>query len=270
MFSRVVVACQEKRMLIRLLGALLAIVLILTIATASAVTQKSSLTWPVAAPTRVAAQASDYRAIGWAVSSPFGWRPNPDQPGSWELHEGADLAGPMFCMGCEVPPLGDLEIMRVGWDQEWANDPLRSGAGVVVDMTLQHPEEAGDVRIRYGHLHPYRVYVRTRSCTQTVDCPSYQPDAAGSVSVSCPGRVVETGSGHAEHAYAYATPGSCTATVSWPDNYMPQSQTTVHFDQQIVPGVASSDAAITFNAHLPPPSPPITPTVGLPSLTPVP
>jgi hypothetical protein len=57
-------------------------------------------------------------------------------------------------------------------------------------MTLQHPEEAGAVLIRYGHLQPYRVYVRTRSCTQTVDCPNYQPDAAGSVSVSCPGRVV--------------------------------------------------------------------------------
>jgi hypothetical protein len=270
MFFAFVVVCQEERLLIRLLGGLLAIVLILATATASAVTQKSTLTWPVAAPTRVAAQASDYRASGWTVSSPFGWRPNPDQPGTWELHEGADLAGPMFCMGCEVPPLGDVEIVRVGWDQEWSDDPLRAGAGVVVDMTLQHPEEAGAVLLRYGHLQPYRVYVRTRSCTQTVDCPNYQPDLAGSVSVSCPGRVVQTGGGQVQRAYAYATPGACTASVSWPENYMPQGETTVRFNQQIVPGVASSDAAITFNAQLPPPPPPITPTVGLPPLTPVP
>jgi murein DD-endopeptidase MepM/ murein hydrolase activator NlpD len=107
-------------MLIRLLGAPLGIVLILAIASASAVTQKSTLTWPVAAPTRVAAKASDYRASGWMVSSPFGWRPNPEQLGTWELHEGADLAGPMFCMGCKAPPLGDVEIAQVGWDQEWS------------------------------------------------------------------------------------------------------------------------------------------------------
>ena len=37
----------------------------------------------------------------------------------------------------------------------------------------------------------------------------------------------------------------------------------------IVPGISSSDAAITFNAQLPPP-PPITPTIELPLPTPVP
>jgi hypothetical protein len=258
---------QEGTMLIKALAAASAVLLIVVIATASAVTQKSMLTWPVVAPTRVAAQNAAYDATGWTVSSPFGWRPDPDHPGMWELHEGADLAGPTFCMGCEVPPLGDVEVAHVGWDQEWANDPLHAGGGVVIDMTLQHPEEAGAVRIRYGHLQPYRVYVRTRSCTQTVDCPHYQPDRAGTVSVSCPGRVVETARGNAERAYAYATPGECMAAVSWPNDYIPQGETSIHFDQQIAPGAASSDAAITFNAQLPPPPPPLTPTVGLPPPT---
>jgi hypothetical protein len=255
-------------MLIKLATALGVTLLILVTATVGAVTQKSTLTWPVAAPTRVSATAPDYSATGWTVSSPFGWRPNPERPGEWELHEGVDLAGPMFCPGCAVPPLGDVAVTHVGWDQEWASDPLHSGAGVVVDMQLQHPEEAGTMLVRYGHLQPYRVYVRTRSCTQTLDCPTYRADGKGSVNVRCPGRVVMSGRSRGESAYAYATPGVCIASVSWPENYLPQGATTVTFDQRIVPGAASSDAAITFHAQIPPPPPPITPTVGLPLPTP--
>src|SRR5262245_1544687 len=111
-------------MLGKVVAALSAVLLILVIATASAVTQKSTLTWPIAAPTRVAANAPDYPASGWTISSPFGWRPNPERPGEWELHEGADLTGAMFCMGCAAPPLGDVAVAHVGWDQEWSNDPL--------------------------------------------------------------------------------------------------------------------------------------------------
>jgi hypothetical protein len=255
-------------MLIKLVAALSATLLVLVIATASAVTQKSTLTWPVAAPTRVAATAPEYDVTGWSISSPFGWRPNPDQPGEWELHEGIDLAGTMFCPGCAVPPLGDVMVAQVGWDQAWGDDPLHDGAGVVVDMQLQHPEEAGMVLVRYGHLQPYRVFVRTRSCTQTVDCPRYQADSQGSISVSCPGRVVVTARSRGERAYAYATPGVCTASVTWPSDYLPQGATTVTFDQRIIPSTASSDAAISFTAQIPPPPPPITPTAGLPPLTP--
>jgi hypothetical protein len=257
-------------MLGKVVAAASAVLLILVIATTSAVVRKSTLTWPVVAPTRVALQHPDYATTGWTISSSFGWRPDPEHPGQWELHEGADLTGPMFCLGCLVPPLGDVAVAHVGWDQEWGTDPLRSGAGVVVDMDLQHPEEAGAIRIRYGHLQPYHVSVRTRSCTQTVDCPDYHNDDAGSVTITCPGRVVHTGQSHGTRAYAYATPGDCTARVSWPPNYLPQGDITIHFDQQIAPGVASSDVAITFNAQIPPPPPPLTPTVGLPSLTPLP
>jgi len=253
-------------MLFKIGAALSASLLILVIATVSAVTQKSTLTWPVAAPTRVAATAPDYAASGWSVSSPFGWRPDVERPGQWELHEGADLAGPMFCPGCPIPPLGDVIVTHVGWDQEWSSDPLQEGAGVVVDMTLQHPEESGSILVRYGHLHPYRVYIRTRSCTQTVDCPVYRADSQGSVSVSCPGRVVQVVRSREQRAYAYATPGQCRASVSWPADYLPQGATAITFDQRIVPGAASSDAAITFNAQLPPPPPPITPTASLPPI----
>jgi hypothetical protein len=246
------------------IAALSAVLLVLVIATAGAVTQKSTLTWPVAAPTRVAAAAPDYAASGWSVSSGFGWRPDVLHPGLWELHEGIDLAGPMFCPGCAVAPLGDILVSHVGWDQPWSNDPLHTGAGVVVDMSLQHPEEAGQLLLRYGHLHPYRVFVRTRSCTQTVDCPTYHVDSRGSVSINCPGPLVQTAHSRGQRAYAYATPGVCTASVGWPTEYLPHGPTTVTFDQRIVPGAASSDAAITFTAQLPPPPPPITPTVVLP------
>jgi hypothetical protein len=255
-------------MLVKAIAGLGAVLLILVIATASAVTQKSTLTWPVAAPTRVAVDAPEYTSTGWTVSSPVGWRPNVERPGEWELHEGVDLAGPMFCPNCAVPPLGDVAVAHVGWDQEWGSDPLREGAGVVVDMALQHPEEAGSVLVRYGHLQPYRVYVRTRSCTQSVDCPTYQADGQGSVSVTCPGRIVSIARSRGFRAYAYATPGACTASVAWPSHYLPQGATSISFDQRIVPGAASSDAAITFNAQIPPPPPPITPTIGLPPPTP--
>jgi hypothetical protein len=255
-------------MIVKIIAAVSATLLVLVIATASAVTQKSTLTWPVLAPTRVAAETPDYAASGWTVSGPFGWRPDVEQPGQWELHEGIDLAGPMFCPGCPIPPLGDLAVVRVGWDQEWSSDPLHDGAGVVVDMTLQHPEEAGTVLVRYGHLHPYRVFVRTRSCTQTVDCPTYHADSQGNVSVSCVGRVVQTGRSRGQRSYVYATPGECSASVNWPPDYLPQGATQVTFDQRIVPGAASSDTAITFNAQLPPPPPPLTPTITLPLPTP--
>jgi hypothetical protein len=131
-------------------------------------------------------------------------------------------------------------------------------------MTLQHPEEAGAILVRYGHLQPYRVYVRARSCTQTVDCPAYSADARAAISVTCPGRVVQIASSRGQRAYVYATPGRCTASVRWPSEYLPQGATTLTFDQRIVPGLASSDAAVTFNAQIPPPPPPITPTAILP------
>jgi murein DD-endopeptidase MepM/ murein hydrolase activator NlpD len=119
--------------------------LLLPIIAASAVLNKSTVTWPVVAPTQVAAGQTAYLATGWTISSPFGWRPNPDNPGEWELHDGIDLAGPMFCDGCAVPPMGDIEVVYVGWDRPSAVEPQNAGAGVVVDMTLQHPEEAGFV-----------------------------------------------------------------------------------------------------------------------------
>ena len=75
--------------------------------------------------------------------------------------------------------------------ESFFNTLYAEGAGVVVDMTLQHPEESGAILLRYGHLQPYQVWVRTQTCTQTIDCPDYQDDDSGSVSVSCPGELVQ-------------------------------------------------------------------------------
>lgn len=238
--------------------------LLLPLLIGAAVLNKSTVVWPVVAPTQVTVAQHNYLATGWTVSSPFGWRPMPSDPSQWELHDGIDLAGPMFCDGCPVPPMGDVEITHVDWDQPYAADPRTAGAGVVVDMQLQHPEESGALTLRYGHLQPYTVAVRTQTCTQTIDCPTYTDDPAGGVSVSCPGTVVEADGSGATHSYVYATPGKCTATVSWPSDLIPDGPTEITFDQQIVEGQSSSNAAITFRAQRPPPPTP-TPT---PSATP--
>ncbi|MFV9506943.1 MAG: M23 family metallopeptidase [Oscillochloridaceae bacterium umkhey_bin13] len=240
--------------------------LLLPIIVASAVLNKSTVVWPVVAPTQVVAGQTEYLATGWTISSPFGWRPNPDNPSTWELHEGIDLAGPMFCDGCPVPPMGDIEVVFVGWDQPYASEPQYAGAGVVVDMKLQHPEEAGAVLIRYGHLQPYQVWLRTQTCTQTVDCPDYRDEASGAVTVICPGVVITTDTNGATRSYLYATPGTCRASVAWPGDFTPDGPTSLTFDQQIAPGDASSNAAITFRAQKPPPPTP-TPT---PTPTPLP
>lgn len=241
-------------MLAKLLAALAALALLVVAAAVSAVAQKSTLVWPVLAPTRVTSEDASYAAAGWTVSSPFGWRADPERPGAFALHDGVDLAGPTFCDGCPVPPIGDVVVVAVGWDQ--ADDPLNSGAGVVVDMRLRHEEEAGTVKIRYGHLQPYRAYVRTRSCTRTVDCPRYRLDGAARVSLTCAGEVVVTESTRGVTAFAYAAPGTCTARVAWPRGYRARGATVTTFDQQIVPGEYAADAAITFNAeHEPPPTP---------------
>jgi hypothetical protein len=230
----------------------------------SAVLNKSTVPWPVAAPTQVTTGQHAYLATGWRISSPFGWRPDPDNPAAWELHEGIDLVGPMFCDGCALPPMGDIEVAAVGWDRPGAAEPHTAGAGVVVDMTLQHPQESGNILIRYGHLQPYQVWVRMQTCTRTVDCPNYRDDDAGSVTVTCPGRVIAVDRSGATHSYRYATPGACRAGVRWPARYRPDGPTQLRFDQQIVPGEASSNAAITFRAQKPPPP---TPTP-LPQTTP--
>ncbi len=233
--------------------------LLLPVIIAAALLNKSTLVWPVAAPTQVVAGQTDYVATGWTISSPFGWRPNPDNPGTWELHEGLDLAGPMFCDGCPVPPMGDLEVIAVGWDLLGAAAPQDAGAGVIVEMRLQHPEEAGTVVIRYGHLQPYLVWVRTQTCTQTVDCPAYRDEAVGTVTVTCPGRVVALGMDGATRRFVAATPGVCRASVNWPGGVTPDGPVEVTFDQQIVPGETSANAAITFRGQWPPPPTP-TPT----------
>ena len=245
------------------IAALTTTVLIITIVMGSGL-QQSTLAWPVVAPTQVTADDATYLASGWSVSSPFGWRASLDTPDQYELHEGLDLVGPMFCDGCPVPPLGDVTVVGVGWDAPWAEDPLTTGAGVVVDMTMTNQDEAGDLQVRYGHLRPYYVHLRVQSCQQDVDCPDYQRDGAASLSVDCAGPLVETATSRGQVSYAYATPGPCTASVTWPDDYEPEGDLTVTFDQQITPGVVSHDAAITFRAQIPPPPPPLTPTVTLP------
>lgn len=263
---KTVAAITTLLRLLRWLAPVLVGLLLLPLVVIPIAFTKSMFPWPVAAPTQVSRATESYAVTGWSVSSGYGWRPNPEQPGTWEFHDGADLAGDPFCDGCPVPPMADVQIRSVGWDQPYAPEPQRAGLGVVVDMTLQSEAETGPVRIRYGHLQPYQVWVRTQTCTATVDCPRYRDDAVGTVTVTCLSTVAQVADGAIRH-YVYATPGQCRATVQWPRDLTPDGPTTVVFDQQIRPGVASYNAAITFRAQYPPPPP--TPT-STPTATPRP
>lgn len=232
---------------------------------------QSMLTWPVATP-RDAQGATPYRAAGWRVAIPYGWVAEPG--GRYRLHEGITLVGEAICPGCPVAPMADVVVPPDGvqWDPESA-DPWRQGAGVVVTVEVQHPAESGGMdgaplMVRYGHLHPYRVFLRTQVCQQQVSCPIYEPTDQGIVTVQCAGPLVALPAPFGEYAYAYATPGQCRAQVVWPAGWTPVGPVAVTFDQQIVPGVAAADAAISFRAQAPPPPPTPTPLPPLPTPTP--
>ncbi|MFV9507815.1 MAG: hypothetical protein AB4911_24975 [Oscillochloridaceae bacterium umkhey_bin13] len=72
----------------------------------------------------------------------------------------------------------------------------------------------------------------------------------------------------ATRSYLYATPGSCRASVVWPGDFTPDGPTSLTFDQQIVPGEESSNAAITFRAQKPPPPTPTPTPTPLPTPSP--
>jgi hypothetical protein len=89
--------------------------LLLPILAASAILNKSTVTWPVAAPTQVAVGQTNYLATGWTISGPFGWRPNPDSTSEWELHDGIDLAGPMLSAGISPTPRSRRMLVLAWW-----------------------------------------------------------------------------------------------------------------------------------------------------------
>lgn len=240
------------------------VVLCLALSVVGTLLQRSMLIWPAPAPVQVTGQQPRYPAGGWEVALPFGWVRDPANPNRWIMHEGVLLVGPVFCAGCPVPPLADLDVVWVQWDRSEADDPLRAGFGVTVEAHVQHPEESGSLAgaplaVRYGRLQPYRVFVRVEVCQEAVTCPVYEATDAAAVTVACPGRLVTTYSGIGEWHYAYATPGTCTAEVAWPAAWTPDGPVRVTFDQRIVPGERASDAVILFRARMPPPPTP-TPT----------
>jgi hypothetical protein len=253
-------------------GALLVLAAVLV---AVMVIARSMLAWPIETPRRV--QDGPYRAAGWSIAVPYGWVADPDDPGAYRFHEGVTLVGEGLCAGCPAAPIADLEVRPHGvrWEDD-ANErgpPGRRGSGVVVEAEVQHPgAESGSMNgqpliVRYGHLHPYYVYVRTQMCQRDVTCPTYEPTDAGVVQVTCAGDLIPLPAPFGEQVYAYGTPGTCRAQVTWPEDWIADGPTEVRFDQQIVPGSAAADAAISFRAQAPPPTPTPTPP---PSLLPTP
>ncbi len=205
-----------------------------------------------------------YRSVGWAITSPYGWRPYMGEdmlpvPGEWEFHDGLDVAGPGLEYRDPLYAPLDGQPFLIGF---YGNPPYYGGAGEAVVIWNVHTSEEAPVYLLLGHLEPYRIEVETY-CRRD---EAYEPSIA--VQVDCPGPVVaekgsSPGSTGAEGKVLLfnGTPGQCTARVSWPDGYSHDDVTMVSFDQQIdeARGMAQ-DALVRFYGCKPEPSPTPTPT----------
>src|SRR6266536_2330444 len=106
---------------------LIILLIVLIISVAGAAFQSSTAVWPVPIATDT---AGNYQASGWAISSRFGWRDNPEGGGA-EFHDGIDLTNPQgtcpFGYHCGAPSIFDGQVQYVGWDQAGSGDPSRAG-----------------------------------------------------------------------------------------------------------------------------------------------
>lgn len=137
--------------------------------------QSSTIVWPVAIPDQ-GAEASGWRAGGWNLSSTFGWRDHPKQPGTPEFHDGIDLTGETFCFRCPVPAIFDGIVDYVGWDTSggsWEPDNQnipkdQRGGGIIVKLgngdqpVLDGGYVAGErpMTALFAHLEPYRLHLQ--------------------------------------------------------------------------------------------------------------
>lgn len=243
--------------------------------------QHSTLPWPVPVPASNDA-TTGWRAGGWQVSSGYGWRDDPTQPGQRAFHDGVDLVGAPFGLGAAVPSVLDGKVEALGWDQPEADDPSTAGGGLMVEITSGQPR--GDLpindkqfRIAYAHLQPYRLLIQIEG---RIDDPAgrydggYQPVGSGelvpapTLELACSGdqpTFVPRQAGPGSYTFVYDRPASCTATVTWPSRgtgwsgWTPDSPTTLQWQTRIGTNTAH-DTALRFRATLVPPPPPKTPT----------
>ena len=277
-------------------GGLVILMIALLVATIGAAFQTTTAVWPVTVATDA---AGGYAAAGWAISSRYGWRDNP-QTGAAEFHDGIDLASQdgacPFGEHCGAPAMFDGTVQYVGWDLPADTDPSQAGGGELVVVS----NGQNDHQTLYAHLEPYRLYVQLQGRIednygrydsyrdyQPIGQGPLQPDLAnGSIEMTCLNDMpnfVPARDGPGTVVFLYDRPADCTTMVVWGERgggwrgWVADEPGTPSDDPHraelrwrtpLQTGLQAGDVALRFRAHLiPPPPPPITPTA---TLTPAP
>ena len=276
-------------------GGLVILMIALLVAAIGAAFQTTTAVWPVTVATDA---AGGYADSGWAISSRYGWRDDP-QTGAAEFHDGIDLTSPdgacPFGQHCGAPAMFDGTVQYVGWDLPTDSDPSRAGGGELVIVS----NGQDDHETLYAHLEPYRLYVQLQGRIkdeygrydsyrdyQPIGQGKLQPDLAnGSIEMTCLNDMpnfVPTRDGPGTVVFLYDRPADCTTTVVWGERgdgwrgwladepghrFRDPHRAELRWRTPLQTGVSAGDVALRFRAHLIPPPPPITPTA---TLTPAP
>jgi cell wall-associated NlpC family hydrolase len=242
--------------------------------------QSSTAVWPVPAATTT---SGGYQSAGVAVTSRFGWRDNPQQPGTAEFHDGVDLAGPALCRRCPTAALFDAQVTYVGWDEPGAANPATAAGG----QTVRIESGEGAYEVLYAHLEPYRLYVQLQGRIEDrygrydeyrdyapVGRGELQPE--GEIAIQCDGdmpQFVASRLGDGTLLFEYDRPATCRTSVTWGhrgdrwEGWLPDEpagregeSVVLHWSTPVDSRRMAGDVALRFRAHLVPPPPPPTAT----------
>jgi hypothetical protein len=225
--------------------------------TLSAGMQSSTIAWPVPIP--AAGEETDgWRAGGWEVSSRFGWRDNPVDPGALEFHDGIDLAGKPFDLKQPTVAVFDAQVSYVGWDQPNAERPDQVGGGQMVIVKNGN----GEMEALYAHLQPYKLYIQLQGRHEgsnqyvPVGTAGLQPEPIDvAIDTTCSGdgaTFVPTRISAGTYLLLYDRAAECTTTVTWPSEsgWYADGPTSLTWKTPVEEGMMAEDIALRFRARL--------------------
>ncbi|AYY12993.1 hypothetical protein EF847_10055 [Actinobacteria bacterium YIM 96077] len=166
----------------------------------------------------------------WRLTSPFGWRTDPTNPDSRELHPGVDLAA---ADGTPIYAIADGHVTRA--------ETTSSGLGII---TLIHTIRGDTIASVYMHMWDYGIHVRTG---QHVQAGQHIGDVGSS------------GRSTGPHLHLEIRPGGPTADAVDPMPWLEQHGAThPDSDETADPGHCHPDVG----GELPPAPQPFTGTPG--------
>jgi cell wall-associated NlpC family hydrolase len=260
--AQMAVQAGWHRILLRTLVLFLFVVLLIAVSlcgTLSAGLQSSTLAWPVPIP-EAGKEADGWQAGGWEISSRFGWREHPMEPGTLEFHDGIDLAGKPFDLYQPTVAVFDAQVAYVGWDDPTAERPDEIGGGQMVILN----NGDGQMEVLYAHLQPYRLYIQLQGRLDgsnqyvPVGTAELQPEPLdASIDTTCTGdgaTFVPTRLSAGTYLLLYDRPAACTTTVSWPaaSGWYPDGLTSLIWTTPIEEGMLAKDVALRFRGRLVP------------------